>query len=167
MSIQTPPDCECAGFNPVCFGALTGDPTGLNPNDYLLFPIGQGVETLPALINTGDIDAGSNIILDGTAGVDGIEFPDNTKQYTAYLGSGQLQQIIPFTPYTLPTGGANNAFNQAIILSYLSSTISTYNVLVFSGGGQSNIFGVSGDPAVPNTPVTFTVPGTSASGSAV
>jgi hypothetical protein len=80
MSIQTFPECECAGFNPECFGVfLNADPNSLNPNDYLQFPLGQGVETLPALIDTGDMEVGTNIIMTGIEGVNYIEFPDNTE----------------------------------------------------------------------------------------
>jgi hypothetical protein len=118
MSIQIPPDCNCAGFNPECFGVfLNADPNSLNPNDYLQFPIGQGVETLPALINTGDVDVGNNIILDGTEGLNGIEFPDNTKQYTAYIPAGQLISTSSFTTSTTGTG-ILNYFGQPNIVSY-------------------------------------------------
>jgi hypothetical protein len=165
MSIQAPTNCECAGFNPSCYGLLTGTTTGgLNPNDYLLFPVGQGVETLPALIDLGDMTVSNNINLTGIEGVNYIQFPDDTEQFTAFTGAGTLQQIIPFTPYSLPSGGVSNAFNEAIILSYYLSTIKTYNVLAFSGGGQSNIFYETGNPSN-GQPFSVTVPGTSASGS--
>ena len=165
MSIQPFPNCECAGYNPSCYG-LVGSATsgGLNPNDYLLFDIAQGTETFPALVDNGDLTVGNNIILDGIEGINYIQFPDATEQYTAFTGAGTLQQIIPFTPYSLPSGGTSNAFNEAIILSYYSPTIKTYNVLAFSGGGQSNIFDQQGNP-INGQPFSITTPATSASGS--
>jgi hypothetical protein len=163
MAIKAFDDCTCAGFNPSCYG-LFAEAGSLNPNEYLLFPVGQGVETLPALIDLGDMTVSNNIIMTGIAGINYIEFPDDTKQYTAFTGAGSLQQIIPFTPYSLPSGGQSNAFNEAITLSYYSSTIKTYNVLAFSGGGQSNIFYQEGNQ-INGQPLLMTVPGTSASGS--
>jgi hypothetical protein len=160
MAIKAFDDCTCAGFNPSCYGLFVETGT-LNPNEYLLFPIGQGVETLPALINNGDMTVGGNIVMTGTEGVNYIEFPDDTQQFTAYVQAGQLISTLPIT--ALSTSTQNDYFAQVNIVSFPNNA-STYNLNAFSGGGQTSTVATNPTSPVTGQPYTNTVYGTSPSG---
>lgn len=164
MSIQTFPECECAGFNPECFGVFINAEAGtLTPANFLQFPLGQGVETLPALIDTGDMEVGNNILMTGIEGVNYIQFPDNTEQFTAYVPAGQILSTSSFTSSTTG-GGIQNYFGQVNIVSYPNNSPTNYTLNAFSGGGQTSVIATNPTVPVNGQPFTSTVYGTSASG---
>jgi hypothetical protein len=136
MSINPFPSCNtsnpstCAGFNAECFIVDTG--TG-NPENYLQFPLGQGVETLPGLISLGDVDVGANIIMTGTAGLNYIQFPDDTKQYTAFTGLTTTDNVFTIDGNTLVTPSVY--LMNPITLTYPAGTKS-FTAYAFSGSGN-------------------------------
>jgi len=137
MSINPFPSCNtsnpsnCAGFNAECFLPDTGG--GADPANYLQFPIGQGVETLPALITLGDVDVGANIVMTGTAGLNYIQFPDGTKQYTAFTGSTTTDNVFTIDGNTLVNPSVY--LMNPITLTYPAGTKS-FTAYAFSGGGN-------------------------------
>jgi len=166
MSINPMPSCnttsaaQCAGFNQECFIVDTGG--GADPADYLQFPIGQGVETLPGLISLGDIDVGEDIVMTGTPGVNYIEFPDGTKQYTAYLGSALTGNVFTIDSNTL----ANPAvyLMNPITITYPAGTKS-FTAYAFSGGGNyTTPVQFTPNPAVTGQNLTYQPSVTSSSG---
>ena len=50
---------------------------------YLQYPFGQGTETIPALNVSGNQTTTGNIVMNGTALTNYLQFPDGTKQYSA------------------------------------------------------------------------------------
>jgi hypothetical protein len=166
MSVNPFPSCNtnnpsaCAGFNENCFITETG--TG-NPANYLQFPIGQGIETLPGLITIGDVDVGANIVMTGTAGVNYIEFPDGTRQYTAFTGSTTTPSV--FTPDANTLVSPSVYFMNPIVITYPTGTKS-FSAYGFSGGGNNAtpvIF--TPNPAVTGQQLTYAPSATSNSGS--
>lgn len=57
---------------------------------YLKYPVAQGLETFEDIIVNGSETLSTNLILDGVANTNYIQFPDGTKQYTAPLGTNLL-----------------------------------------------------------------------------
>jgi hypothetical protein len=165
MSINPYPSCDtsnpaqCAGFNQTCFIVDSG--TG-NPANYLQFPIGQGIETLPGLITLGDVDVGANIVMTGTPGINYIQFPDGTKQYTAFTGSTTTDNVFTIDGNTLVNPSVY--LMNPITLTYPAGTKS-FTAYAFSGAGN-------GTAPVTNTPspisngqtLTYTASVTSNSG---
>ena len=89
MSAELPPTEIVPIFNPTFFlGAADPFTKAVADNLYLQYPIGQGTEIIPDLVVSGGIQADNNITMAGTAGVNYIEFPDATKQFTSSAGAG-------------------------------------------------------------------------------
>ena len=63
---------------------------------YLKFPVAQGLETLQQIVVNGTADfnssltASTNIVMDGTALTNYLQFPDGTQQFTASLAPSSL-----------------------------------------------------------------------------
>ena len=90
MADYQPPNETVPTFNSSLFsssnvGLTTGDLDLL----YLKYPISQSSETISgALTVTGNTDIESNLNMGGTAGVNFIQFPDGTQQFTASKTTG-------------------------------------------------------------------------------
>jgi hypothetical protein len=93
---------------------------------YLKYPIGQGEETIPSLNvlgakdTTGNATFGDNIIMTGTPAVNYHEFPDGSKQYTAYTG-------VATNTNNVLTNGATAAGTYPISYLPAGTTSGTYN----------------------------------------
>jgi hypothetical protein len=167
MSINPFPSCNtsnpsaCAGFNQDCFIPATGG--GADPAGFLQFPIGQGVETLPGLITIGDIDVGENIVMTGTEGINYIEFPDGTRQYTAYTGTTTTNNVFTIDGNTLVS--PSTYLMNPITINYPAGTKS-FSAYCFSGAGN-NLATVqfTPNPAVTGQNLTYQPSATSNSGS--
>ena len=97
MSAYFPPIENVPIFDPVLFSTPNSSDSGILSREeadrlYLQFPNGQGTETLPGLVVSGSATVNTNLFLDGTSGTNYIEFPDNTKQYTAAFNVSQQFQ---------------------------------------------------------------------------
>ena len=171
MSIKAPPTCDCPGFNESCFGVVPSTGGGTS-GTYLEFPVGQGQETLPGLVVIGETDVNTlfasgnatfskNIIMDGVAGVNYIEFPDGTKQYTACEPTGTPTVIIPTDPTTLTA----NAFNNPVIIPYSSGANYT-SIYAFSGGAGLQLYDVTGNET-PGSSFAIALQGTGTSGGGI
>jgi hypothetical protein len=90
MAFYPPPDEILPIFNPANFQTQgnTGDEDIPFLTQYFLrFPTSQGSETVAGtLVSQFQITANTNIVMDGTAGTNYLEFPDGTQQYTASAG---------------------------------------------------------------------------------
>jgi hypothetical protein len=95
MSAYAPPIENVPIFDSSLFSTPVNDTLTQAEADklYLKFPLGQGAETIPSLIvsgaatTNGNAGYASNIIMSGTPAVNYQEYPDGTKQYTAYTGT--------------------------------------------------------------------------------
>jgi len=172
MAVKPAPSCDCPGFNESCFITDTTTGGGGGSGVYLEFPIGQGQETLPALVVNGESDLNTlfvgedatfsqNIIMDGTAGINYIEFPDGTKQYTACENTGDPTVIIPNDPTTITT----NVFNSGISIPYASGANYT-SIYAFSGGAGLQAYDESGDQT-PGSAYSVNIQGTGTSGGGI
>ena len=74
---------------------------------YLQYPFGQGEQNIPELIVAGSETIGADIIIDGTANTNYIEYPDNTRQCSANTGAGSLAGSYTNTNMTIDTNGKN------------------------------------------------------------
>jgi len=130
MATYDPPTETLPIFDPNVFTksdtALTSATGDLR---YLKFPYAQGAENLQqvdvygvATFNT-TLNAETNIVMGGTDGVNYIEFPDTTKQYTAYTGETPLVPD-PSGNYTTPSSISINSLGQ--VISAVSGT--TYSL---------------------------------------
>ena len=136
MSVNPFPSCntsnpaQCAGFNQECFIVDTGSG---NPANYVQYPLAQGVCTIPSVITLGDVDVGANIVMTGIAGVNYIQFPDGTKQYTAYTGSTTTDNVFTIDGNALVSPSVY--LMNPITITYPAGTKS-FTAYAFSGGGN-------------------------------
>jgi hypothetical protein len=122
------------------------------------------------LTNTGDIIASSNFFLSGIIGVNYIQFPDGTKQYTAYQTSGVVTitgqygnfpfQTTNTTTITAPEG----TFSLDMILlgnggqaGSTSTSADGTGIYLGGSGGASNVVSFSGLAMNAGDTITITI----------
>jgi hypothetical protein len=141
LGIQYPPPTEDVPiFDPLLFlEAVVIAEGGGGGGSYLNFPFAQGKETMAEMDVTGvanffsgitmtgalgeDFKNNQNIIMNGTSGTNYVQFPDSSKQYTAYT-----------LPSPLPASG--NYTNSNITLNASGQITAISNG---SGGGGSSL----------------------------
>jgi hypothetical protein len=146
MSAYPPPTENLPIFDSSQFSTLTGTLTKAEADLlYLHYPLGQGNETIPSLVVSGaetiggQLNAEQNIVMSGTANTNYIEFPDVTKQYTAYI-----------LPSPAPTAGSYT--NANITINSAGQITSASN-----GSGGVTSFTISSN-AVGTNSWDFTIP---------
>ena len=135
--------------------ASSADTAFLNAN-YCQFPTLQGAINTRSITTTGNIGVSSNIVMNGIAGTNYIQFPDGTQQKTATqdfsgyaftdvsnnfsklntfngnlaiggtLGVNYIQYPDGTRQYTAPTGDDINTVYNDISNTFLSGTIQTF-----------------------------------------
>jgi hypothetical protein len=135
--------------------ASSADTAFLNAN-YCQFPTLQGAVNTKNITTTGNIGVSSNIVMNGVAGTNYIQFPDGTQQKTATqdfsgyaftdvsnnfsklntfngnlaiggtLGVNYIQYPDGTRQYTAPTGDDINTVYNDISNTFLSGTIQTF-----------------------------------------
>lgn len=167
MSVQPAPNCgtpvPCAGFNESCFQPSGG---GSLSNDYVHFPLAQGVVTYPnGLTTEADIAVNGDAVLTGINGVVYQQYPDGTRQYVPYKSPYQGSTSFSFA--TLGYTQTSTFLLSPIQISYATG-VTSFSASVWSGAGTTTL-PVSINPAVPIVaqPFSITTAGTSGSGSGV
>jgi hypothetical protein len=90
MSAYNPPVENVPIFDASLFRTTNSSTSGFLTRDeadrlFLQFPFGQGTETLPALNVSGNQTTTGNIVMNGTALTNYLQYPDGTRQYTASI----------------------------------------------------------------------------------
>jgi len=87
MSAYNPPVENVPIFDAGLFRTTNGEGEFLTIAEanklYLQFPFGQGTETIPAVNITGNATISNNIVMNGTAGTNFLQFPDGSQQFVA------------------------------------------------------------------------------------
>jgi hypothetical protein len=184
MSAYPPPASNLTTFNTNVFSAPNDLITQAEADKILLqYPIGQGEETIPSLIISGTeqingtLNSAANTIMTGTPAVNYIEYPDGSKQYTAYTAVGTATNAnnvlcrnitttgtypISYLPVGTTTGTyqPNNFDSAGNHLTYNPST----NAFSVGGttNGKININGTGGNLTIAGTGTAISCPNATA-----
>jgi hypothetical protein len=98
MAFYPPPDEVLPIFNPVNFQTQANTGTEDIPfltQYFLRFPTSQGSEVVAgSLTSQQQLTANTNIVMDGTANTNYLEFPDGTQQFTASQGGNSGDALL-------------------------------------------------------------------------
>jgi len=147
MSAYPPPNEVLPIFNPTNYANVGNTGTEDIPflsTYFLRFPTSQGSETIDGtLVGKEQITAEKNIVMSGTAGVNFLEFPDGTQQFTATGGGSILTSNNVFTgtnefQNTL-TGTTNVIMSGTAGTNFLEFPDGTKQFTASAGGNPTNI----------------------------
>lgn len=151
MSAYSPPVENVPIFDAGLFRTTNGEGEFLTIAEanrlYLQFPFGQGSETIPAVNITGNATISQNIVMNGTAGTNYLQFPDGTQQFTA------VPSPFPVDNLQAVLDAGNTANLQSITLNNTPAQSQTF----ISGISNSYLLSFENfSPAVPFTTASLT-----------
>lgn len=136
-------------FNPEPFIPDTTGLTVTSAKQYFLeFPVAQGPEFFSDITVGGLGTFESSISIVGTPNVDYLQFPDNTKQYTAATSGGGGNVITTsnntfLSPATIQTFDTQNVVISNGLLSLTNGT----TIPIYGNGGNTNLYFPSSFPS--------------------
>ena len=148
MSAYPPPNENLPIFDSSNFiSATDANQIATLSQSFLRFPVSQGSETISgSLITTGQITAGANLVVSGTSGVNYIQFPDGTQQFTAGGGGGggTLSSVLISGNTATNSIILNNTGTGTNVISLLPNATTTNPTIVLTDGTTTNTIDKNG-----------------------
>jgi len=148
MSAYPPPNENLPIFDSSNFiSATDANQIATLSQSFLRYPVSQGSETISgSLITTGQITAGANLVISGTSGVNYIQFPDGTQQFTAGGGGGggTLSSVLATGNTATNLIALNNTGFGTNVISLLPNATTTNPTIVLTDGTTTNTIDKNG-----------------------
>lgn len=160
--MEKPKPDDSAGFNAKKYDASSAAVEAVDPV-YTNFPTAQGQADFPSgLLTEGDLDMGQNFIMSGVYLLNYTQYPDKTRQYTAYVPN------VIYSPSIFSFSSGYATYNQTLMvpIEYIAPVgAATFTASCWAGAGSAIQYtNIVPNPPVNGQPFTSTSVANSSSG---